>query len=160
RPSSALYVTFRQTLPDDPAAVMAAIPKRARAEVRRARGPADPEPAGDGRKGRGHGIVLRDDCSVDLLFSLFAENKRRLGSPSLPKRWFQGLVDEFGKAAVIHRAVDPTGRTLAAVMSFCFKDTVYAYYSGSLSGVNDTGVNNFIYCAIMEWAVQAGFSRF
>ena len=61
---------------------------------------------------------------------------------------------------VIHRAVEPGGRTLAAVMSFCFKDTVYAYYSGSLTGVNETGVNNYIYCAIMEWAVRQGYARF
>jgi predicted N-acyltransferase len=78
----------------------------------------------------------------------------------LPRHWFQGLVDEFGKAAVIHRARDPQGRTLAAVMSFCFKDTVYAYYSGSLTGINDTGVNNLIYCEIMEWAVRQGYARF
>jgi predicted N-acyltransferase len=100
------------------------------------------------------------DGSIDELFALFAENKRRLGSPTYPRRWFQGLADEFGKAVVIHRAVAPNGRTLAAVMSFCFKDTVYAYYSGAHNDVNDTGVNNWIYCAIMEWAVEQGYRRF
>jgi FemAB-related protein (PEP-CTERM system-associated) len=159
RPCSKLYVTYRKDLPEDEAQVMAAIPKRSRAEVRRARSPVvtgEPDP----KVMKGFGIELRDDCSADLLFDLFAENKRRLGSPALPRRWFRALVEEFGKSAVIHRAVDPSGRTLAAVMSFCFKDTVYAYYSGSVDGVNHTGVNNFIYCGIMEWAVRAGFSRF
>lgn len=159
RPSSKLYVTYRKDLPEDEAAVMAAIPKRSRAEVRRARSPVVSGTI-DPKVMKGFGIELRDDCSADLLFDLFAENKRRLGSPALPRRWFRALVEEFGKSAVIHRAVDPSGRTLAAVMSFCFKDTVYAYYSGSLDGVNHTGVNNFIYCGIMEWAVRAGFSRF
>jgi FemAB-related protein (PEP-CTERM system-associated) len=163
RPSSRLYVTYRKDLPEDPSQVLAAIPKRARAEVRRAR--EQPRPDGEEQQGRekklsGFGIEVHDDCDIDLLFLLFAENKRRLGSPTLPKRWFRGLVDEFGKAVVIHRAVDPRGQTLAAVMSFCFKDTVYAYYSGSLTGVNHTGVNNLIYCGIMEWAVRAGYSRF
>jgi FemAB-related protein (PEP-CTERM system-associated) len=163
RPSSRLYVTYRKDLPEDPAQILAAIPKRARAEVRRAR--EQPRPEGEGQQGgekkiSGFGITMHDDCDIDLLFDLFAENKRRLGSPTLPKRWFRGLVDEFGKAVVIHRAVDPRGQTLAAVMSFCFKDTVYAYYSGSLTGVNHTGVNNLIYCGIMEWAVRAGYSRF
>lgn len=159
RARSDLYETFRCDLPDDATAVMARIPKRARAEVRRARLPLAPAAADSGSM-QGFGITLQDDCPVDLLFDLFAENKRRLGSPSLPRRWFRALVEEFGRAVVIHRAVDPTGRTLAAVMSFTFKDTLYAYYSGSLTGVNDTGVNNYIYCAIMEWAVQKGFSRF
>lgn len=158
RPRSPLYVTFRCELPDDPAEVMARVPKKARAEVRCARDPV--AEAIEGKRRESFGIKVTADGSVDELFALFAENKRRLGSPSLPKRWFQGLVEEFGRAAVVHRAVDPSGRTLAAVMSFCFKDTVYAYYSGSRSDVNVTGVNNWIYCAIMEWAVEQGYRRF
>jgi FemAB-related protein (PEP-CTERM system-associated) len=158
RPRSPLYVTFRCDLPEDVADVMARIPKKARAEVRCARDPLAAAIAGKRRES--FGITVTPDGSVDELFALFAENKRRLGSPALPKAWFQGLVDEFGKGVVIHRAVAPGGRTLAAVMSFCFKDTVYAYYSGSLNDVEHTGVNNWIYCAIMEWAVAQGYRRF
>jgi FemAB-related protein (PEP-CTERM system-associated) len=161
RPRSPLYVTFRCELPDDPDQVMARIPKKARAEVRCARLPKAPAVTeGKNPRRESFGIKVTPDGTVDELFSLFADNKRRLGSPSLPKRWFQAIQDEFGKAIVIHRAVDPSGRTLAAVMSFCFKDTVYAYYSGSLTGINDTGVNNLIYCEIMEWAVRQGYARF
>ena len=145
RPRSPLYVTYRRDLPEDPAEVMQMLPKKARAECRYA---------------IKAGVKVSADCSVATLYDLFAINKRRLGSPALPRRWFEALVDEFGKSVVIHRAVEPGGRTIAAVMSFCFKDTVYAYYSGSLDGVNDTGVNNYIYCAIMEWAVGQGYTRF
>lgn len=158
RPRSPLYVTFRCDLPEHVEDVMASIPKKARAEVRCARDPA--APAIDGKRRESFGIKVTPDGTVGELFELFAENKRRLGSPALPLRWFQGLAEEFGKAAVIHRAVDPRGRTLAAVMSFCWKDTVYAYYSGARSDVNDTGVNNWIYCAIMEWAVAQGYRKF
>jgi hypothetical protein len=67
RPRSPLYVTFRCQLPEDPAAVMASIPKKARAEVRRAR--ASIEAGGEGRA-PGHGIVVTPDGSVDELFAL------------------------------------------------------------------------------------------
>lgn len=161
RPRSPLYVTFRCELPDAPEDVMARIPKKARAEVRCAREPAAPAIVdGKNKRRESFGIKVTADGTVEELFALFADNKRRLGSPALPERWFQGLADEFGKAAVIHRAIDPRGRTLAAVMSFTFKDTVYAYYSGSLPRVEGTGVNNWIYCAIMEWAVERGYTRF
>lgn len=156
-PQSELYVTFRCELPEDPAEVMSRIPKKRRAEIRAAR---EPKAAAAKGKRESFGITVTADGTVDELFELFSDNKRRLGSPTLPKRWFQALRDEFGKAAVIHRAVDPAGRTIAVVMSFTFKDTVYAYYSGSLPDVNHTGVNNFIYCAIMEWAVENGYRRF
>ena len=154
---SDLYVTFRCDLPEDAGEVMARIPKKRRAEVRAAR---EPKAAATGKKRESYGIVVSADGTVDELFRLFAQNKRRLGSPSLPKRWFQALRDEFGKSVVIHRAVEPGGRTIAAVMSFTFKDTVYAYYSGALDEFNHTGVNNYIYCAIMEWAVENGYRRF
>lgn len=156
-PQSELYVTFRCELPEDPAEVMARIPKKRRAEIRASR---EPKAAATKNTRESFGITVTDDGTVDELFRLFSDNKRRLGSPTLPKKWFQALRDEFGKAAVIHRAVDPSGRTIAAVMSFTFKDTVYAYYSGTLPDVNYTGVNNFIYCAIMEWAVENGYRRF
>jgi len=157
RPKSELYVTFRCDLPDDPAEVMKKLPKKRRAEVRAAREPVAPATS---KKRESFGIKVTADGTVEELFRLFADNKRRLGSPTLPLRWFQALREEFGKAAVIHRAVEPSGRTIAAVMSFTFKDTVYAYYSGSLPEVNHTGVNNFIYCAIMEWAIENGYRRF
>lgn len=153
RTRSQLYVTFRCDLPDDPAKVMPAIPKKARAEVRRARREVGGEEVG-------HGLTVVPDCELDTFFALFAENKQRLGSPALPKRWFAALREEFGRKCVFHRVVDPNGRTLAAVMSFLFRDTVNAYYSGSLTGINDTGANNLIYCGIMEWAVAEGFTRF
>jgi|GEM_PF-76092 len=154
---SDLYVTFRCELPRDPAEVMARIPKKRRAEVRAAREPQ--APAREKRR-ESFGIKVTADGSAEELFELFAHNKRRLGSPSLPLRWFQALRDEFGKSVVIHRAIEPGGRTIAAVMSFTFKDTVYAYYSGALDEFNHTGVNNFIYCAVMEWAVENGYRRF
>ncbi|GAB4162137.1 MAG: hypothetical protein Fur0037_28510 [Planctomycetota bacterium] len=157
RQQSSLYVTFRRDLPGDPAEVMPSIPKKARAEVRKAR---KALAAKDGAEAPGYGLSLVEGCDIDLFFDLFAENKGRLGSPTLPKKWFRALQEEFGRAVALHRAVAPDGTTLAAVMSFCFKDTVYAYYSGSRSGVNRTGVNDFIYCAIMEWAVRQGFGRF
>ena len=125
---------------------MPALPKRARAEVRKAADRFD----------------LKCEESDDLasFYRLFGHNKRRLGSPSLPFKWFKGLREEFGSRVVLHIVREPNGTPIASVMSFCFNDTVCAYYSGSLHTKNSTGVNNFIYCKIMEWAVEQGFRVF
>ncbi len=145
-PQSGLYVTFRKELPADPEQVLPAIPKKARAEVRRARD-------------RFH-LKVSESRDVDEFYGLFARNKRRLGSPSLPRRWFAALLEEFGSMVVIHAARDPEGRALAAVMSFSFNGTLCAYYSGTGPNVNRTGVNDFIYAMIMQWAVERGFHTF
>ena len=145
-PASDLYVTFTKELPSDPAEVMPGIPKKARAEVRKAR--------------NRHQLTLTESRDVAEFFELFSANKRRLGSPSLPRRWFLALVEEFGSLVVLHTARDPEGRALAAVMSFVFNGTVCAYYSGSRPEANRTGVNDFIYCGIMEWAASKGHKVF
>ena len=146
RERSELYVTFRKVLPEDPQAILPAIPKKARAEVRRARDK--------------FGIGCRETQDLDVLFDLFARNKRRLGSPSLPRRWFRALADEFGRAVVVHEAHLPGGEPLAAVLSFLHGDTIYAYYSGSREDQHRTGVMDFIYCRIMEWGAERGFRVF
>ena len=46
---------------------------------------------------------------VGTFFELFAEEKRRLGTPSLPRAWFENLREEFGKAVVLHVVRDPDG---------------------------------------------------
>ncbi|MEM7205904.1 MAG: FemAB family XrtA/PEP-CTERM system-associated protein [Planctomycetota bacterium] len=145
-PTSELYVTFRKELPEQVDAVMPAIPKKSRAEVRRARDK--------------FGLTFEEFRDLDQFFSLFSLNKRRLGSPSLPRRWFQSLVDEFGSLVVMHVVRDAERRPIAAVMSFSYNDTLCAYYSGSDSRRHKTGVNQFVYCKIMEWAVEKGFRVF
>lgn len=148
RAGSDLYVTFRCELPEDPAEVMPRIPKKARAEVRRARDK--------------HGITFGELPANQLreFYQLFAANKHALGSPIMPFAWFHGLVEEFGPNLVVHMARTADGEPLCAVMSFLFGDTVYAYYSGARRQTYKTGVNDFIYCRIMEWAVERGYRHF
>ena len=49
---------------------------------------------------------------------------------------------------------------MCAVMSFLYKDAVYAYYSGSSNEARGKGVADFVYCKIMEWAIERGFRVF
>ncbi|MCC6782839.1 MAG: FemAB family PEP-CTERM system-associated protein [Planctomycetes bacterium] len=141
-----LYVTFRKQLPATVEEVLPAIPKKARAEVRRARDKFN--------------LVCETTDQVELFFSLFAEEKRRLGTPSLPLRWFQNLKEEFGNAVVIHVVKDQSGAAQCAVLSFVWKDTIYAYYSGSSADSRGKGVSDFAYCQIMEWAIARGLRNF
>ena len=145
-PASDLYVTFRQDLPVDPDEILPAVPKKARAEIRRARDK----------------FSLRCEVSEDLqgFYRLFVGNKQRLGSPSLPYRWFRALREEFGSRFVLHMVYEPDDTPIAGVVSFVMNDVVYAYYSGSIHSRNKTGANNFIYFSIMRWAAEQGFKVF
>lgn len=146
-PSTDLYATFLGDLPQRADEVLARMPKRARAEARKAR--------------ERHGLELCEGrwCIEDLI-RLFHRNKRELGSPALPPNLFRALAAEFGSRVVVHlvrRGEEP----LAAVMSFRFRGTLMAFYSGTAEAADrEYSASNFMYMALQEWAVREGFAHF
>lgn len=144
---SNLYHTFIRDLPDSPEEVLAGMPKKARAEARKARNK--------------HGLELVEGrWYVDDLYRMFVDNKRQLGSPALPAEMFRQVLSYLGPDVFVH-LVRREREPLAAVMSFAFEDTLIAYYSGTRPGVDRTySASNFMYMALQEWAVEHGFGRF
>jgi len=146
-PGSELYWTFLRELPTDPAAVLSAMPKKSRAEARKAR--------------NRHGLELSQGrWYVEDLYRLFLLNKHTLGSPALPPAHFHRLCDELQDDVfvhLVHREKEP----LAAVMSFAFGDTLIAYYAGTAPQADRAySASNFMYMALQEWAVERGFRVF
>ncbi len=76
-PTQDLYVTFRREIHAGEEANMLAIPRKQRAMV---------------RKGIKNGLVSAIDPDVDTFFALYADNVHRHGTPAMPKRYFQALV--------------------------------------------------------------------
>lgn len=146
-PQSDLYWTFLGQLPDDPADVLKGMPKKARAEARKARTKYDLE------------LTEGEWYAADLA-RLFLENKHALGSPALPAEHFQALLDQFGERVSVH-IVNRDRRPVSAVMSFAFRDTLIAYYAGTQTGADRAcSASNFMYMALQEWAVERGFKVF
>jgi FemAB-related protein (PEP-CTERM system-associated) len=144
---SELYATFVRELPKKPEDVLPSMPKKARAEARKAR--------------EKHGLVLTEGrWYLDDFVRMFHENKRKLGSPGLPHSFFWALCKRFGEDVrihVVHRGREP----VSAVMSFLFRGDVLAYYSGAVDGADrECSASNFMYMALQEWAVREGHTRF
>ncbi len=146
-PKSALHATFIKDLPTEPDAVLAGMPKKARAEARKAR--------------ERHGLVHRvGEQHLETFTRLFHANKHSLGSPSLPRAFFRALLDEFSGEVSVH-AIEHEGKAVAAVMAFHYGGDFLAYYSGSAPGADrELSASNFMYLALQEWAVEQGFKRF
>lgn len=144
---SELYSTFVRDLPQRPEDVLALMPKKARAEARKAR--------------EKHGLVLTEGrWYLDDFVRMFHENKRKLGSPGLPHSFFWALCKRFGddvRIHVVHRGREP----VASVMSFLYGGDLLAYYSGAVEGADrECSASNFMYMALQEWAVKQGLRRF
>jgi FemAB-related protein (PEP-CTERM system-associated) len=144
---SELYATFIAELPAERADVLASMPKKARAEARKAR--------------ERFGLRLNEGVwYLEDFYWLFQENKRSLGSPGLPAALFKALCGEFGSRVRVH-LVQKGSQPLAGVMSFEWRDTLLAYYAGTARGADrDFSASNFMYMALREWAVERGFKRF
>jgi len=142
-----LYITFEGDLPDKVEDVLAGMPKKARAEARKARNK--------------HGLVLSQGrWFVDDLFRLFLRNKHQLGSPCMPPRLFTEMLEEFGTDAEVH-LVRRGKEAVAAVMTFSYGDTLLAYYAGTAEGADrQYSASNFMYMALQEWAVERGYKHF
>jgi FemAB-related protein (PEP-CTERM system-associated) len=144
---SDLYATFVQPLPDDPALVMKAMPKRARAEVRKAIEKHQLE--------LGQGSWYLPDVVL-----LFGASKQHLGSPGLPARWFEALQQEFPDETFVHLA--RRGReVLAATMSFVFRDTFLFYYIGTTAEANrEYKATHWLCTVLQEWSIARGLKQF
>ena len=146
-PGSDLYSTFVQDLPDDPAEVMKRMPKRARAEVRKA--------IDKHRLELGEGAWYVQDV-VDL----FHASKQHLGSPGLPAAWFEALLDEFPDDVHVHLARREK-EILAATMSFTFRDEFCFYYIGTTADANrEYKATNWLCTVLQEWSIARGLRRF
>ena len=144
-PLQDLYVTFRREILQDEEANMLAIPRKQRAMV---------------RKGIKNGLRSEIDEGVERFFDLYADNVHRHGTPAMPKRYFQALLDEFGDACEVLTVVAPDGRTLSSVLSFYFRDEVLPYYAGDDVLARDLAANDFKYWELMRRACARGLKVF
>lgn len=141
-PASDRYVTFRKPLDPDPAANLAAVPRKQRAMI---------------RKGAQKGLVVRKNAPIDDFFRVYAESLRDLGTPVLPLRYFCALQHAFGDACEVMTVAGPDGgQPLAAVLSFYFRDEVLPYYGGGTPAARQFHAYDFMYWELMVHALGRG----
>ncbi|HMS15547.1 MAG TPA: FemAB family PEP-CTERM system-associated protein, partial [Planctomycetota bacterium] len=145
-PTKDLYATFVCELPPSREDVLGRMPRKARAEARKAR-----EKAGL--------TVDQGPLNLNEFHELFARNKRSLGSPVFPKSLFRNIQDILGDRCYT-LTVRHEGRPLTSVMNFVRKGTLMAYYSGAAEDANRFSANNLMYVAVMEDGVDRGLTEF
>lgn len=117
RESAGIYANFSRDLPPDAEALLLSIPRRQRAEVRRALGSGLETSAGSDRRHR------------DAHYRVYAESVRNLGTPVFPRALFDAALDEFGDEADIVIVRDK-GRPLAALLNFYMGGTCQPFWGG------------------------------
>jgi FemAB-related protein (PEP-CTERM system-associated) len=139
-----LYVTFRKPFTPDHDANLKAIPRKQRAMV---------------RKGADGGLTSTADSNIDLLYGIYAESVRNLGTPIFSRRYFRILASVFGDSLDVV-TVRKGDQPLASVMNFYFRDEVLPYYGGGTLAARESHANDFMYWEVMRRAAGRGARMF
>lgn len=138
------YAGFARALPQGDEEILKSIPRKQRAEVRRA---------------LGFGLEIETGRGLDAHYRVYAESVRNLGTPVFPRRLFEAVLAAFGADADI-LTVRSGGAPVASVLSLYRAGTVYPYWGGGTVAARGLRANELMYYALMRHAAERGCTRF
>ena len=140
------YANFARDLPGDAEALLLSIPRRQRAEVRRALGFGLETSAGTGRRQR------------DAHYRVYSESVRNLGTPVFPRALFEAALDAFGEEADIV-TVWKDGRPLASLLNFYWRGACQPFWGGGTREARQWRANDLVYYEVMRRGILRGCTR-
>ncbi len=135
------YLGFVRDLAADDDAELLAIPRKQRAEVRRA-------------LGNNLTVDIGDRCAH---YAVYAESVRNLGTPVFPRALFDAVLDAMDADVLTVRR---DGVPLASVLSLYWRGTVMPYWGGGTAAARSARANDMMYFALMRHARARGCARF
>jgi len=141
------YLGFVHALAEDDAAQLAAIPRKQRAEV---------------RKALENDLDVATGCNpgdIAAHYAVYAESVRNLGTPVFPRTLFSEVLREFGNSADV-LIVRRGGAPVSSVLSLYWNGTVYPYWGGGTREARALRANDRMYFELMRHARTRGCRRF
>lgn len=138
---------FERALAADDEAELLAIPRKARAEVRK------------GLKFELDVQIGRSDQDLKAHYALYAESVRNLGTPIFPKALFKAMLEQFPNSSDI-LTVSRDGKPLASVLSFYHGGAVMPFWGGGSHAARGARANELMYYKLMLHARERGMERF
>jgi FemAB-related protein (PEP-CTERM system-associated) len=140
-----LYVSFGRDLPATVEQLWQGLPRDTRYMI---------------RKAEKNGLrATVDNTQLDSFYEIYAHSVRNLGTPVFGKHFMVTLLQEFREQCEI-TVVKQNSQTLAAVLSFRFREQILPYYGGSLMEARRVAANNFMYWDVMKRSLERGLRYF
>lgn len=142
-----VYLGFVKPLAGDDEAELLAIPRKQRAEVRKALDSDLTVEIGSGQRDR------------DWHYAVYAESVRNLGTPVFPQSLFGAVLDAFGEGADILTILSD-GEPVSSVLSLYHGETVMPYWGGGSWRARRLRANELLYYGLMNHARRRGCRQF
>jgi serine/alanine adding enzyme len=97
---------------------------------------------------------------LSAFYSVFSQNMRDLGTPVLPRAFFEAQQRLFGDDVVFTVVYSNTGEPTAASCCFVSRTEMYVTWASSLRRFNKLSPNMLLYSSMMEHAIHRGVGRF
>lgn len=114
------------------------------------------------RRAEREGLIYeegRSEPMLDIFYRLLLLTRRRHVLPPQPKKWFQNLIDSFGKALKIRVAFQGT-LPIAAIVTLRYKDTLVYKYGCSDALFHPLGGMHLLFWKSIEEAKRDGVCTF
>lgn len=111
------------------------------------------------RKALARGLTTTIDRTPEHFFGLYSGTMRDHGTPALPRRYFETLLETFAADCEV-LTVHHEGRPVSSVLSFYHRNRVMPYYTGSAEAARATGSNDVMYWSVMRRALERGCDVF
>ncbi len=138
---------FERALAADDEAELLAIPRKARAEV---------------RKGLKNDLTVttgRGRADLAAHYAVYSESVRNLGTPVFPKKLFSAMLEAFPENSDI-LTVSLDGAPISSVFSFYHGGAVLPFWGGGSFAARGARANELMYFELMLHARRRGMERF
>ncbi len=139
------YLGFSRALAVDDEAELTAIPRKQRAEVRRALG------------SEMEVVIGTDAAALAEHYRVYAASVRNLGTPVFPAALLRAAAAELDADVL---TVRHQGTAVASVLSIYQGGTVHPYWGGGTAAARGLRANDLMYFTLMRHARQRGCTRF
>jgi len=92
-------------------------------------------------------------------YDVFAQNMRDLGTPVLPFRFFEDILEKFASETTI-LVVKLREEIIAAMLMFFFRDTVADPFASSKREYLSLCPNNLLYWEALKYSCEKGYKKF
>ena len=141
------HANFAADLAEDDERQLLAIPRKARAEVRK------------GLSAALEVSIAADAAARVAHYAAYSESVRNLGTPVFPRRLFAAVLESFGEDADI-LAILHEGRPVASVLTLYHRGTALPFWGGGTHAARRLHANERMYYELMCHARRRGCARF
>jgi CelD/BcsL family acetyltransferase involved in cellulose biosynthesis len=145
-PGEVVHSYWRHTLPLD--SDVEGVERRAKSSIRRGV-----------TKARREGLTFErrtDAAALDAFYRLHLHTRRRLGAPTQPKRFIDGLGDLFERGHGFVGLVSDGTQPVAAAVFLRLRDHLIYKYGASDSAALARRPNNLLFAEVIRWACENG----